>query len=151
MTRRRVLIAALSLLVVALAGRLLHRRATDRPVVAVATVAATCMDYPHRVITAWVEGYPVMAVTPMPMRSTAGVRAYSYGTLWSSAFIGNHEPSAAIRLISDGMPSTRPDNSEPRLSLQLQGRTRMDLHGRIICTVHVGLGPDMIVDATAPA
>jgi len=89
-----------------------------------------------------------MAVTPMPTLSASGARAFSYGSLYSSAVTDERQPNAAIRLIS-GTTGSRFGTSGPRLTLRLQGRTKMDLHGQITCSEGVGLAPGLVVDGTA--
>lgn len=96
-----------------------------------------------------VPGHPVGAVTAMPFLSAAGASAVSYGSLYSSAFIGNREPSDGLRLVSGTVPAGNMDTHAPRLTLRLQGRTKMVLHGQITCSQRAVLAPGMVVDAAA--
>jgi hypothetical protein len=138
------LIAGAVLLVAA--SWFLYHRFVARQVVSVMAVVGTCKTQPSSVMTAWVSGYPVMAVTPLRFWSTM-----SYGTLYSSAFLGRIEPSGAIQLVADLTHRHGTRVSGTVLTLRLQGRTEMDLHGRIICSLGPGAVQAMVVDdATSP-
>src|SRR5947209_7659013 len=113
-----------------------YQRSVDRQILSVTGVVATCTTRPSSAVTGWVRGYPVMAVTPLRFFS-----AINYGSLYGSPVKGRLTPSEAIVLV--GNPRLRPARhvSGAVLSLRLQGRTEMDLHGRIVCSLGPGALP----------